>query len=281
MKRIGLAAAILATFLSLVFLNSGFCSDKEVIRIKGSDSMAGMVDSYAAEFMKTNPNCSIIVSGGPLFGDVSCLVAKESEISMSSVRLAGQAKADAEKSGLELKERLVGWGGLVVISNPQNPVGELTVDQVRKIFTGEITNWKMVGGADLPISVFTVGEKRGGSIAFLNDFLKGSVTSNGVVKSYFRSIPPAVAENPGAIGIIRIRNLDQLKEKGEDSKIRVVAMKKDENSPAVLPSRETVNNGSYPITRPYFLYVDLKRANGLVNTFLDFCAAKNPRRSES
>jgi len=103
------------------------------------------------------------------------------------------------------------------------------------------------------------------------------VSANASVKAYYKAIIPAVAENPNAIAFVRIRDIAQLNGKDQDAKIKLIAVKKDENSRAVLPSKETVNNGTYPIIRPFYLCMDGKATASLAGKFMDFCAGKNPR----
>ncbi len=252
---------------------------KEVVRVRGSDSMADLVDGLAKEFMKSNPNCNIIVSGGSSAGDAfSALLSKEAEIVMQSHDIDKPELQAAEKKGLDIQERIVGWGGIVIVVNPSNPVNELTVDQVRKLFTGEFSNWNQVGGPDEPVVIFNVGDNRVGTLEYFSkEFLKAPIAKNAVTKAYFRSVIPAVVESKNSTGYVRVRNIVQLKEKGQESKIKILAVKKDEGSPAILPTRETVDHGTYPISRPYFLYADGKNSGKTTKAFLEFCAKKNPR----
>ncbi len=86
-----------------------------------------------------------------------------------------------------------------------------------------------------------------------------------------------MAESKNATSFVRIRNLIQLKEHDQETIIKVMAVKKDRNSSAILPTRETVNNGTYPITRPFVLLADTG-TGALARSFIDFCASKNPRK---
>jgi len=250
---------------------------KEIITVRGSESTAWMVDSYAKEFMKNNPNVNIVVSGGAGIG-MDGLLNHECQNAMSSRRLETQEKEDATKKGIDLQEKLIGWGGIVIVVHPSNPVNELTVDQARKLLSGQYNNWSQVGGPDKPISVLTIGEERPGTLYYVqHEFLHGSLAPNAIAKRFFSAVVSGVSESDAATSFVRVRNIFQLKEKGQESKIKVIAIKKDDQSPAVLPSRETVDKGTYPITRPYFLYIDTKSAGKLTKDFVEFCGSKNPR----
>lgn len=250
---------------------------KEVIAVRGSESTAWMVDSYAKEFMKNNPSANIVVSGGAGIG-LEALLNRECQIAMSSRRLEAKENEEAAKKGIDIQEKLIGWGGIVIVVHPSNPVNELTVDQVRKVLSGQFGNWSLVSGPDKPIAILTIGEERPGTLYYMqHDFLHGSLASNAMIKGFFRAIVAGVSESETATSFVRVRNIFQLKEKGQESKIKVIAIKKDDQSPAVLPSRETVDKGTYPITRPYFLYIDAKSAGKMTKDFVEFCGSKNPR----
>ncbi|MGO9569075.1 MAG: PstS family phosphate ABC transporter substrate-binding protein [Desulfomonilaceae bacterium] len=250
---------------------------KEVITVRGSESTAWMVDSYAKEFMKTNPNANIVVSGGAGIG-WEALLNHECQIAMSSRQIEPEEKEAATKKGLDIQEKHIGWGGIVIVVHPSNPVNELTVDQVRKVLSGQHSNWSQVSGPDKPIAVLTIGEERPGTLHYIqHDFLHGSLAPNAITKTFFSAVVSGVTESETATSFIRVRNIFQLKEKGQESKIKVIAIKKDDQSPAILPSRETVDKGTYPITRPYFLYIDTKSAGKLTKDFVEFCGSKNPR----
>ncbi len=256
-------------------------SDKETIVVRGSDSMAAMVDSYAKEFMQKHPDMHIVVSGGADNGWMP-FVRGESTMCMASSEIsAEEIKVGAEK-GKDVQSAVVGWGGVVIIVHPSNPVNELTVEQVSKIFAGEYKNWKELGGSDAAITVLTVGEKREGTLAYMRDTLvKAPITPHAVVKTYFRSIVGGVAEGPSSTGFVRVRNIVQLQEQGQQKKVKVIAIKENEQSHAVLPTRETVNNGTYPASRPYLLYRDTKSPSKLAKEFFEFAASKNPRKRVS
>jgi phosphate transport system substrate-binding protein len=252
-------------------------SAKEVIKVRGSDSMAAMIDSHAGDFMKSHPNVSIIVSGGQEIG-FDALSDKAADIVMASRPISPQENDALAKKGLDIQGKVVGWGGVVIIVNPHNPINELTADQVRKIFAGASKNWKEAGGPDQAIDLLTVGDQRGGTLDFVrNDFIKGPFAPNAVTKMYFRSIISDVSKDETATSFVRVRNILQLTAQGMEKTVKVLAIKKDEQSPAILPSRETCNNGTYPITRPYFLYIDQKAVSKSAKDFFDFCVSKNPR----
>jgi phosphate transport system substrate-binding protein len=276
----GLGFVFLSFLLILGMCGSGFTeSDKDIVRVRGSESMAHLMTVYASEFSSPDRGCNIVVSGGANESGMETLFSGEAEVAMISDRLSKKEIEAAKSKGLDLQEAAIGWGGIVVIVNPANPVVSLTVDQARKLFVGELTSWRQVGGQEKPVQVIAINEAvRSGSHKYLAEgFLQGNFAPGAKLVSYFRSIPAAVAENENAIGLIRMRNLERLIEQGMDKKIKVVALKKDDLSPAIAPTRESIDEGTYPVTRPYLLCVPANRANTCTMEFFKFCAARNPR----
>ncbi len=274
-----LVGMIAAALLTLFAWQPASCQDqpKEAIRVKGSESTAWMVDAYAKEFMKNNPNANIVVGGGLGIG-WQALVNKECDIAMASRKMTEKETEEALKKGLDIQERMIGWGGIVIIAHPANPVNELTVEQVRKLLAGEYTNWSQAGGPDRPVSVLTVGDERPGTLHFIqHDFLKASLAPNAINKNFFRAVISAVSDMDSATSFVRVRNILQLREKGQDSKIKTIAIKKDENSPrSCHPERQWTTTRIRSQDR-IFLYMDAKTSGKLAKDFMDFCGSKNPR----
>ena len=148
---------------------------------------------------------------------------------------------------MELVERLIGYGGIVIITHPQNPVKELSVDQVRKIFRGDITRWDQLGGRTENITVVRTDESQHpGTFVFMEeDFLKSKFAKDSVALTQFPGVMAKVAQTPSAIGYVRIRDAFESKPKQRDA-IKILEIKKLGALVGVMPSRETVSDGSVP-----------------------------------
>jgi phosphate transport system substrate-binding protein len=269
------SVVVLVTLLLLMgahFQASAGQSEK-VITVKGSESMAPVVESLAKEYAKTHPDCIIKVSGG---GDIGwkAFLSKESDVAMASRRILEDEKKAAVSAGLDTQEKIIGWGAIAIIVHPSNSLNELTTEQVRNIFVGRAANWSEVGGTKGAVSVLTVPQgELGTADYFERNFLEWPISPTAVAKDSFASVIDAVAGSPDFVGYVRLRNLEQLKQQGADPKIKVLSIKRDEKSSAVSPSRETVAKGEYPLMRPYYLYVDGNAPKGELKAFLEFCAA--------
>jgi phosphate transport system substrate-binding protein len=148
--------------------------------------------------------------------------------------------------------------GVCIVVHPSNPVKELTLDQVRRIYTGEIRNWKDVGGTNAPIVVISRDTSSGTYETFENIVMKKEKMSSGV--EYVSSNPQAynrVKETTGAIGYVGLGFVDK----------KVKALKIE----GVEPSRKTIATGVYPISRPLFLFTNgYPPLGSLLHTFVTF-----------
>lgn len=130
-----------------------------------------------------------------------------------------------------------------IVTNPKNPVRVLTVDQLRKVFSGEYTNWSQVGGPDMEIKVFTWQESTGK----IEDMLKAPLTAKAARVRFVSLIIPCVDRVKGSIGFLPTQNMEQLNFLLGHESLQKIAVKNDENSQPVMPSRFTLADGSYPM----------------------------------
>jgi phosphate transport system substrate-binding protein len=181
-------------------------------------------------------------------------------------------KQEAVEQGVQLQEQLVGWGGVTIVVNPENPINELSIDQVRKIFLGQHKNWKEVGGPDEPIVPMTRDESISGTEKFLRDFvLNGDPTAQQTVRLFDHDVARAVWKRKGAVADARYTEAMRARIRG---RVKVVAIKQDENSPAIMPSVDSLRSQSYPVSAPMYLYYDNKSKLSDLNEFARFCARR-------
>jgi len=246
-----------------------------VIRVSGPDSMLGRMQILTRVFVKNNPDVKVeIIEAHLVDVGITALIEGKCDLTMSSRSLTEKESSLAAQKGMELVERLIGYGGIVIITHPQNPVNELSVDQVQKIFRGEITRWDQLGGRTENITVVRTDESQHpGTFVFMEeDFLKGKFAKDSVALTQFPGVMAKVAQTPGAIGYVRIRDAFESKPKQREA-IKIMEIKKMGALVGVMPSRETVSNGSYPIRRPYFLYYNSK-LDGNIKKYADFIVGK-------
>jgi phosphate transport system substrate-binding protein len=158
-------------------------------------------------------------------------------------------------------EIAVAKDGLAIYLNEQSPVRELTIAQLRDIYTGTITNWKQVGGPAAPIVLYGRENSSGTYVYFKDNILLGrDFSPRCQTLPGTAAVVNAVAKDPNGIGYGGAAYA-----KG----IRDCAVRKDENTKAVLPGAATVKDGSYPVARDLYLYTRVK-PSGDAKKFIDF-----------
>ncbi|HEV7239592.1 MAG TPA: phosphate ABC transporter substrate-binding protein [Thermoanaerobaculia bacterium] len=235
------------------------------LTIKGSDTMVIMNARLAEAFMNANPSTQIQVTGGGSGVGIAALINGTTDIAASS-RPIKASETD------KLKQRFATTGfaipiardGLSVYLNDQNPVKELTLAQIRGIYTGAITNWKQVGGKDAQIILYSRENSSGTYTYFKDNVLMGKdFAPRAQTLQGTAAVVNAVAKDANGIGYGGAAYA-----KG----IRFAAVKKDDKSPAILPSLETVRSGQYPISRYLYLYTRVKPAKEM-KAFIDWATS--------
>jgi len=240
------------------------------ITIKGSDTMVIMNARLAEAFMKANPETQIQVTGGGSGVGIAALINGTTDIAAAS-RPIKTSEID------KLKQRFATTGfavpiardGLSVYLNEKNPVKELTIAQLRAIYTGAVTNWKQVGGNDAQIILYSRENSSGTYQYFKDNVLLGKdYAPRAQTLQGTAAVVNAVAKDANGIGYGGAAYA-----KG----IKFAAVKKDDKSPAYTPSLETVRSGQYPISRFLYLYTRVKPAKEM-KIFLDW--ATGPKGQE-
>ena len=261
---------ILTMFMGLGF--SGCGTAKNSLQIKGSDTMVNLLQSWAEKYMQKNPGFFAAVTGGGSGTGIASLINGTCDIAASSRNIKEKEVSQAKQSGVVPYETKVALDGLAVVVNPKNSVSRLTIEQIARIFTGRITNWKELGGENKKIVVLSREVNSGTHVYFKEHVLRtGNPNSKeefspyALLLSSSQAIADEVATNPSAIGYYGMGYLSP--------KQKPVLVAKDEKSKYMLPIIENVVNGKYPISRPLFLYTN-GTPEGPVKKFVDFILSK-------
>lgn len=224
---------------------SALFAQQRNITIKGSDTMVILGQRWAEVYMLKHPGVTIQVTGGGSGTGIAALINGTTEIAESSRPMKDKEKQDVkQKRGKEVLELPVAVDGLAVYVHEQNPLTELTLQQVKAIYTGAVKNWKEVGGRDARIILYSRENNSGTYVYFKEhvlenaDFYPTAQTLPGTA-----AVINAVARDPRGIGYGGI---------AYGKGIKHLRLKKDANSPVVEPSMENVLAARYPISR--FLY---------------------------
>lgn len=242
--------------------------DSEVV-IQGSDTMLELTQNLAEAFMNKYPGTIISVTGGGSGTGIAALINKTVDIAIASRKIKDSEIEEAKSAGLNPKEYTIAYDGLSVVINKNNPVEELTIEQLSKIFTGRITSWSEVSGSDKTIVVTSRDSSSGTHVYFKEVVVQifesekdNEYTANSLFLPSNSAVKEEVSTNENAIGYIGLGYLD-------DS-VKSVKVKLDERSDAVSPSIENVENGSYPIARGLYMYVSRTDLSDLEQALLDF-----------
>ena len=242
------------------------------IQIKGSDTMVNLGQAWAEAFSKRAPGVNIAVTGGGSGTGITALINGTCDIAESSRAMEDKEIKQAEAKGVKPNQEQVAIDGIAIVVHPKNPIKNLTMDQLREIFLGNITNWKVLGGANKPIVILSREVNSGTHI-----FLKEHVLRRGVVKgpeefapsalmmSSSQAIADEVAGNENAVGYYGMGYIGP--------KQKVIAVAKDAKSPFIEPTIDNVKTNMYPISRPLFLYTNGK-PQGVIKDFVDFVYSK-------
>ena len=224
--------------------------ERSLITVSGSTSVGPLAEKLAAKFEELE-NVKIEINQIGSSAGIKNAIDDVSQIGMSSRDLK-QEEIDA---GIE--QLVIAHDGIVVVAHPSNGVKDLTMEQVKAIFTGDITNWKDVGGEDKDIVVVSREEGSGSRDAFqeIVGYESGELTPNAVISNGNGNIKTTVATNENAIGFISFEYID-------DS---VSAIKYN----GVEPTAENVLAGKYELSRP-FLFVYKKDVSEEATKFMDF-----------
>jgi len=245
----------------------------QYITVKGSDTMVHLASDWAENFMKTNPKFEVSVTGGGSGTGIAALLNNMTSICAASRNIKEKEKAVAKQKGITPKETVVARDGIAVVVNPANPISELTLEQIKKIYIGAYENWKQVGGPDKN-TVITSRDSSSGTYVFFQEHVldKQDYSEKAMLMPATSSIIQTVSSNKWAIGYVGLGYA--LKAKG---KVKMVKIKTDAGKPSVAPSKDTVRSGEYPISRGLFLYTNGKPA-GTIKKFMDFCLSTDGQK---
>jgi phosphate transport system substrate-binding protein len=174
------------------------------INIAGSDTMVNLAQAWAEKFQTDNPGVMIAVKGGGSGNGIAALINGTVDAADASRNIKDEEKADAQAKGVTPVETAVANDGISVIVNPANKVADLTKDQLGKIYRGEITNWKDVGGADAPI-VLVGRDTSSGTYEYFKEAVVGKDKEYAKSMRNLQSsqaIVDEVAKNPNAVGYV-------------------------------------------------------------------------------
>ncbi len=238
-----------------VVMASGLAFAGETLTIQGSSTVLPIAQKAAEVYMENN-DVNITVRGGGSGNGIAALIDGATDIADASRFIKNKEVSEAIANGIYPVPHRVAMDGIAVVVNPANSVDSLSMEQIKDIYTGKVTNWSELGGANEEIVVISRDSSSGtfevfGEIALNEERVVASAllqASNGAVAS-------TVADNEAAIGYVGLGYLSDA----------LQAVKVD----GVAPSNATVAGGQYAIARPLFMFTNGWPA-GLPAQFINF-----------
>jgi phosphate transport system substrate-binding protein len=240
-------------------------ADKKTFTIKGSDTMVILGQRWAETYMKENPGVTIQVTGGGSGTGIAALINGTTDICESSRPMKDKEKDDVKaKRSAPAIETKVALDALAVYVNDKSPLKEISIPALAKIYKGETKSWKDVGGPDKPIVLYG-RENNSGTYGYFKEHVLENKDFAASVQTLAgtSAVVNAVKGDEFGIGYGGIAYLEG---------IRALAVKKDDNAPAVAPSLDTAQSGTYPISRFLYFYT-AGDATGTMKKFIDWTIA--------
>jgi phosphate transport system substrate-binding protein len=238
------------------------------IENKGSDTIVNLALAWAEQYQTEHPDVRISVTGGGSGTGIAALVNGTVDIANASRKIKDEEIKQAEANGIQPTEFVIARDAIAVIVNPENPVSQLTLQQISDIYSGKINNWSEIGGEDRPIVRLSRETNSGTHVYFLETVLRLGQKDNKTLFSTNTLLLPSsegiineVRSNPNAIGY------DGLGYVPKD--LKIIAVAKAAGEAYVLPSAVTVNDKTYAVARDLYMYT-AGEPTGAIQAYLDW-----------
>jgi phosphate transport system substrate-binding protein len=251
-------------------------SRRTVIRVRGSLPLTDAVDRFGKAFTQEHPDSVVNVAGGGIKAAFESLSEHVTDIVMAGRKARPSETAVATRKGVQLEERLIGSTAVIVVVNPSLPVTRLTLEQLKKIYTGEIDRWNQVGGPDALIEPYSLPDNPRGTAGWFRTRVLESAEFGS--RTEFLAEPvqliTRVASSPAGIGYTGSVALEDAVSANTQLKVTMVGLAADSGTAAVLPSPETLADMTYPLIRSLLFYWDTRSSKKSVPALVDFCTTR-------
>ncbi len=238
------------------------------IENKGSDTIVNLALAWAEAYQSVDPSVSISITGGGSGTGIAALINNTAQLANASRAIKEEERQAALANGIDPYEIVIARDAIAIIVNHANPLEQLTLQQLSDIYAGKINNWREVGGDDRPIVRLSRETNSGTHVYFLETVLRlGDSKSTLLFDPRTLLLPSSegitteVRDNPNAIGYDGLGYVTH--------EVKVLRIASDPAGPYVLPSAQSVNEGTYPISRDLYMYSN-GAPQGLLKTYVDW-----------
>ncbi len=241
----------------------GLCHGED-LRIDGSTTVLPIVQRAAEVFMKKYPDIKVFVTGSGSGTGIKALMDGTTNIATSSREAKEKEVTDAKTKGITLQPHKIALDGIVPIVHPSNKILDITLEQLREIYSGKIKKWKELGGPDRPLSVVSRDTSSGTYEVWEEKVLhEDRVRADALLVASNGQMVQTVAQNRVAIGYIGIGYADK------SVKLLKVNGK--------IATENSIRDFSWPIARPLFIYTNGK-PTGAAAKFIDFMLSQEGQK---
>lgn len=274
-RRTRFSTILALLLLSLVALGCGGLAEGsspvqpvQTIENKGSDTLLQVAQRWAETYMQQHPDVRISVNGGGSGTGIAALINGTVDIANASREMKEEEINSAKARGINPVQHVVARDAIAVVVNPENPIDQLTFQQIADIFTGKVTSWKELGGEDRPIVVLSRESNSGTYVFFLENVVRAGAgdphalfSPDTLLLLSSEVISREIEQNPNTIGYDGLGYVT--------SGQKTIAVAETPGKPFVEPSIQTVNEGLYPIARPLYMYTN-GEPTGAIKAYLDW-----------
>ena len=241
-RDLSILGIFLPLFMFVALVPFAGAQQKETVNLDGSTTVGPIAKAFAEYYMALNPKVNVVVSESGSGNGAKSLVNNACDIANMSRPMKDKEFSAAVNRGIQPTAHVVALDGIAMVVHPSNPVSALSVDQVKDIYLGRITNWKELGGANMPIVKVTRDTNSGTFETFEKLVMDKAkldsscevVGSNGAARQRVLSTPNGIAY----VGLAFLEGVKGLEVNG------------------VFPEKATVVSGAYPISRPLYMYTN-------------------------
>lgn len=222
------------------------------LEIQGSDTMVNLGQALAEKYMDdVNENGSIAVTGGGSGTGIAAMINNNVDIAQSSRAMKGSEFDQAKANGVDVYEFVVAQDGLAIVVNAENPIENVTMAQLKDIFTGKITKWSELGWAEGGDIAIYSRQNNSGTYVFVNETVMDSEdwADGTMFLPGSSAIVEGVQNDKNAIGYLGVGYV-----KGS---IKALSIAKEEGGEYITPMvKANIDSGKYPVARPLFFYIN-------------------------
>lgn len=236
----------------------------QTLTIQGSTTVLPIAQAAAEAYMDMHADADITVRGGGSGTGIAALIDGATDICDASRAMKTKEEKQARENGVNPVAHIVARDGIAVIVHPDNSLKGISKEDLKAIYVGEISKWSKVGGNQGAIVVVSRDAASGTFEAFNELALdKAKLTDGALMLASNLEVARTVAQTPGAIGYVGLGYVSD--------EVKAVTVN------GIMASEKTVNDGTYPLGRPLFMYTN-GQPGGLAKSFLDFVMSKEGQK---